>query len=123
SGAPDCRPWPRVALAARQHRKIPPDRASPPPSADLIDRITNPPKLRGFWRLPYCYEPGWAAGTKGTSSRLLGLPALYQVVQALRRNDDNYSDKSDMLRSLAWLHPRLPRIPYKNNAPRLLGLS
>src|SRR6185437_3297817 len=52
SGAPDCRPWPRVALAARQHRKIPPDRASPPPSADLIDRITNPPKLRGFWRLP-----------------------------------------------------------------------
>src|SRR5262250_2106189 len=52
SGAPDCRPWPRVALAARQHRKIPPDRASPPPSADLADRITNPPKPRGFWRLP-----------------------------------------------------------------------
>src|ERR1051325_11324696 len=52
SGAPDCRPKPRVALAARQHRKIPPDRASPPPSADLIDRIKNPPKLRGFWRLP-----------------------------------------------------------------------
>src|SRR6185437_11547759 len=69
SGAPDCRPWPRVALAARQHRKIPPDRASPPPSADLIDRITNPPKLRGFWRLPAAIPVRGPAGASRAGAR------------------------------------------------------
>src|SRR5580765_4844499 len=52
STAPDCHPWPRVAAAARRHRKILPDPASPPPSTDPADRITNRSKPRGSWRPP-----------------------------------------------------------------------
>src|SRR4051812_13839869 len=52
SAAPDCHLWPRVAAAARRHRKIPPDPASLPPSTDPADRITNRSKPRGSWRPP-----------------------------------------------------------------------
>ena len=48
SAVPGHRPWPRVPSAARQRRKNPPDPASPPPSADPTDRITNRPKPRCF---------------------------------------------------------------------------
>ncbi|MGA8709086.1 MAG: hypothetical protein WB646_19095, partial [Steroidobacteraceae bacterium] len=84
-----------AASAARQRRKIPPDRASPPPSADPAHQITNPLKLRGFWRSPASlYHKKYAKIRtrlpleKGeVKGRLLNEKQVAEVIAMLARND------------------------------------
>jgi putative transposase len=59
-------PWLRAPSAARQCQKAQSDPAFASPNANPVHRITNPPKLPGFWRSPVaelCRKHGMSDAT------------------------------------------------------------